>query len=75
MTMRMWAIKAHAIALAIVFSQSFANLLHRPSQAKVRSTTHRLGSTSNPVTVSDRLMISIVQSPCFFIASRNFGPA
>ena len=61
--MRMWAIVIHASALAIVFSQSFANLRHRFSHAKVRSTTQRRGMTSKPLAVSERLTISIVQSP------------
>lgn len=34
--------------LRLRFSQSFANRLHRPSQAKVRSTTHLLGRTTKP---------------------------
>ena len=34
----------------------------RLSQAKVRSTTQRRGRTSKPLAVSERLMISIVQS-------------
>ena len=56
----MLAIKVHAVALSEVCSQSFASLRQRPSQAKVRSTTHRRGSTSKPLAVSDRLMISMV---------------
>lgn len=57
------AIKTHASALAMDFSQSFASRRQRPSHAKVRSTTHCLGSTSKPVAVSDRLTICSVQRP------------
>ena len=59
----MLAIKVHVVALCRDCSQSFANLRQRPCQAKVRSTTHRRASTSKPLAVSDRLMISMVQSP------------
>ena len=38
-----------ASALRLRFSQSFANRLQRPSQAKVRSTTHLLGRTTKPL--------------------------
>jgi hypothetical protein len=41
----MWATKTRATALAIVASKSFASLRHRPSQAKLRSTTQRRGRT------------------------------
>jgi hypothetical protein len=40
--MRMWAIVIHASAEATDFSKSLANLRHRPSHAKVRSTTQRV---------------------------------
>jgi hypothetical protein len=36
-----------------------ANLRQRPSQEKVRSTTQRLGNTSKPLAVSERLTISV----------------
>jgi hypothetical protein len=42
----MEARRRKASALRLRFSQSFASLRHRPSQAKVRSTTHRLGRTT-----------------------------
>ena len=71
----MFATRIHAWAEAIVFSQSFASLRHRLSQAKVRSTTHRLGRTSKPWAVSDRLMISSVQVPMSSRAATSFGPA
>ena len=41
-------------------SQSLASLRHRPSHARVRSTTHRLAITTKPATPFGRLMISIV---------------
>ena len=71
----MLAIKVHAVALSRDCSQSFANLRQRPSQAKVRSTTHRRGSTSKPLAVSDRLMISTVQSPWPLSADLSLPPA
>ena len=46
----------------LLFSQSLANRRHRLSQAMVRSTTHRLGWTTKPLTRSDRLTISISRS-------------
>ena len=45
---------------ATVRSQSLASLRHRPSHARVRSTTHRLAITTKPATPFGRLMISIV---------------
>jgi hypothetical protein len=44
----------------IVFSQSFASLRHRPSHAKVRSTTHRRATTTKPVAAFGRRTIAIV---------------
>lgn len=56
-------------------SQSLASLRHRPSHAKVRSTTHRLGKTTKPAALSDRLTISTLSlAMIFFTAARNFGP-
>ena len=55
MVMRMCAMVAHASAEAMDFSQSLASRRQRPSQAKVRSTTHRRGRTSKPLAVSERL--------------------
>lgn len=57
----MWAMVIHASAEAMDFSQSFASLLHLPSHAKVRSTTHRRGNTSKPLALSDRLMIEVAR--------------
>jgi len=65
----------HASADAMDFSQSFASLLHRPSHAKVRSTTQRRGMISKPTAVSERLTISTVQSPTLFSVLRSLGPA
>ena len=59
---------------AMDFSQSLASPRHRPNHAKVRSTTQRRGGTSKPLALSERLMISIVQSPKCLRASRGFGP-
>ena len=61
----MLATRIHACAEAIDFSQSLASRRHRLSQAKVLSTTHRLGRSSKPwhFAVSERLMISSFQRP------------
>lgn len=72
---RMWETLIQASAEATDFSQSLANLRHRPSQAKVRSTTHRRGSTSKPLAVPERFTISIVHSPIRSSAPWSFGPA
>lgn len=47
--MRRLATKIQASALAMVLSQSLARRRQRPSQANVRSTTHRRGKTSKPL--------------------------
>jgi len=70
-----WAKVSQASALAMDFSQSFESRRHRPSQARVRSTTHRRGNTSKPCAVSERLTICTVQHPTAFSASRSLGPA
>lgn len=56
-------------------SQSLARRRHRPSQAKVRSTTHLRGKTSKPLAVSERLKISRVHSPLPMSAFLSFSPA
>lgn len=71
----MRATNAHATALAIVASKSFAGLRQRPSHAKVRSTIALRGRTSNPFAVSERVMISIVHSTIRFNAFRTLSPA
>ena len=71
----MLAMFIQAVAVSMDFSQSFASLWHLLSQANVRSTTHRRGNTSKPFAISERLMISTVQSPILPSALRNFGPA
>ena len=60
---RMEAMSAQVVEDAIEVSQSLASRRHRPSHAKVRSTTHRRGKRTKPLAASERLMISIVQSP------------
>jgi len=72
---RMLAMLTQALELSIERSRSLANRRHLPNQPNVRSTTQRRGRTWNPFAVSDRLMISIVQPPDPFIASRNLSPA
>src|SRR6516164_9396692 len=56
---RIEASRRNASALRLRFSQSFASLRQRLSQAKVRSTTQRRGSTTNPFIRSERLTISV----------------
>jgi hypothetical protein len=46
---RIEARRRNASALRLRFSQSLASLRHRLSQAMVRSTIQRLGSTTNPL--------------------------
>src|SRR2546421_12815524 len=52
---RIEASRRNASALRLRFSQSLASLRQRLSQAKVRSTTQRRGSTTNPFVRSERL--------------------
>ena len=67
--------RAQAVDEAMDLSQSLASRRQRPSHAKVRSTTHRRASTSKPLALSERLMISIVHFPMPTSADRNFSPA
>src|SRR5271157_2769345 len=59
---RMEASRRNASALSVRFSKSLARRRQRLSQARVRSTTHRIGSTSNPLALSDRFTISTASS-------------
>src|SRR5262249_14622756 len=52
---RIEASRRNASALRLRFSQSFASLRQRLSQAKVRSTIQRRGSTTNPFVRSEAL--------------------
>ena len=70
----MWARVIHASALSMDFSKSLARRRHRPSQANVRSTTHRRGNSSKPLARSDRLMISSVHRPNLRSFCFSFGP-
>ena len=72
---RMDASLMKATAIAVRFSKSLARRRHRLSHARVLSTTHRRGKTSNPLALSDRFTI-VMESPgnAFANASRNFGP-
>lgn len=72
---RMDAISAHAVEEAMEVSQSLARRRHLPSQAKVRSTTYRRGSTSELLAASERLMISTVHGPMLARARRSLSPA
>ena len=71
----MLAMVAHAVEEAMVRSQSLASRRQRPSHAKVRSTTQRRGNSTKPLAVSERLMISSVQSPCPLCACLSLSPA
>jgi predicted acyl esterase len=71
----MLAMLIQAEALSMECSQSFASRRHRPNQPNVRSITHRRGKTSKPFATSQRLMISIVQSPFPLSAVWSFSPA
>ena len=55
---RMEASRRNASALSVRCSKSFARRRQRFSQAIVRSTTQRIGRTSNPLALSDRFTIS-----------------
>ena len=70
----MWATSVQASGLWMVALTSLASLRHRPNQAKIRSTTHRLGKTSKPFAVSDRLMICTVQRPILAKAPLSLSP-
>ena len=65
--------KSHAVADALVVSKSLARRRLRFSQASVRSTPHLRGRSSKPFAVSDRLMISTVQSPVAASAPLSFS--
>src|SRR5215471_15712045 len=67
---RIEASRRNASALRLRFSQSFASLRQRLSQAKVRSTTQRRGSTTKPFVRSERLTISV--SSCGKIFAKAF---
>src|SRR5262249_47123856 len=67
---RIEASRRNASALRLRFSQSFASLRQRLSQAKVRSTIQRRGSTTNPFVRSERLTISV--SSCGKIFAKAF---
>ena len=51
------AISVQAAALSIVASKSLASVLHRPSHAKVRSTTHRPADLSGTVSAAGPLSV------------------
>src|SRR5713101_2914894 len=72
---RIEARRKNASAFRFRFSQSLASLRQRLSHAMVRSTIQRFGKTTNPLTRSERLTISM--SRCgrtFASAFANFGP-
>jgi hypothetical protein len=55
--LRIDAINIHASDEVTDSSQSLARRRHRPSHAKVLSTTQRFGKTINPLAQSERLTI------------------
>src|SRR5271166_5126697 len=71
---RMEASRRNASALSVRFSKSLARRRPRLSQARVRSTTHRIGSISNPLALSDRFTISTASfGRCLATAWANCG--
>ena len=58
---RMEASFRKASAVRLRFSQSLANRRQRLSQAMVRSTIQRFGSTMKPLIRSERLTISVLR--------------
>ena len=72
---RKCAIAVQALLEAMDFSGSLAGRRQRPSHAKVRSMTYRLGMTSKPLALSERLTISSDRFPILSKAPRSFGPA
>ena len=73
---RIEASRRNASALRLRFSQSFASLRQRLSQAKVRSTTQRRGSTTNPFFALDlfaRVIAMRIDAAPLFQRSSRFG--
>src|SRR4029077_19324320 len=71
---RIEARRKNASAFRLRFSQSYASLRQRLSQAMERSTIQRLGKTTNPLTRSERLTISMSRcGSTFAIAFANCG--
>ena len=66
MTRRIREIITHVLALTLDFPRSFDNRRHRPTHARVRSTTQRRGKTSQPFAASKRLTICTVLRPIAF---------
>jgi len=72
---RIDAKRRKARAVLLWFSKSLARRRHLPSQAKVLSTTHRLGMTSKPTAASDLLTISVFKcGKNFCCAFLKIGP-
>src|SRR6266852_3688065 len=72
---RIEARRKNARAFRLRHSQSLAKRRQRLSQAMVRSTIQRLGKTTNPLTRSERLTISIsICGRTFASPFANFGP-
>jgi hypothetical protein len=72
---RIDARRRNARAVQLRFSKSLARRRQRLSHAKVRSTTQRIGRTTNPFALSDRFTISTVRwgNACA-TAEQNCGP-
>src|SRR4051812_50190776 len=71
---RIDARRKNASALRLRFSQSLASLRQRLSQAMVRSTTQRRGSTTNTFAGSEGFMILVLSCGRRFVgAGWNFG--
>ncbi len=72
--MRIMARRTKATTVRAWRSKSRDSRRHRLTQAKVRSTIQRFGTTSKPVAPSRRLTTSIVQDPVCAAAAAAFGP-
>jgi hypothetical protein len=68
------ASRRKASAVRVRVSTSLASRRQRPSQANVRSTIQRLGSTTKPAAWSERLTISSSQAPRARTAAAVAGP-
>ena len=69
------AMKSQVTELSVVASKSLARRRLRFSQASVRSTTQRRGSSTKPLARSERLTISMVQFPRSSSAPFSLSPA
>lgn len=72
--MRIIARRMKATTVLVYRSKSRANLRLRLIHAKILSTIHRLGRTTKPSALWQRLTISTFHLPVFAAAARTRGP-